>query len=309
MKSLNIPSDPHNFHMSLENMLEREFHANQRTLVNFAADTSASPLEWQMQFSYNNQIFVNKTRFSHTQDFYEIIVHLRSSRRFMSDGHIFDAGYGDCLLFAPGERHMGIEAQPSLYERYYILINPALLPLLPDGEVIRRLFDERSVPRVISLEPKKRDEMLQKLERYQNSRDLDASGMMGLRITILELLHTLYLRRESSAAVLSDTPPLLSEILHHIHTDFAVIESATAIADRFGISPSYLSRLFRQNLLASPYQYLMSVRLDESRRLLESGASVTDACFASGFSDCSHFIAYFRRSMGITPSEIKKKRR
>ena len=294
------------YHMSLEYMLGLDQQKFNRIPVNFVNGIS---IGWQMLYSYNDGMFQNTKRDAHTQDFYELIVHLHSSRTFMIEDSLFRPGYGDCILISPDERHMGIDPERRRYERYYLLINPALLAYLPDGAVIEKLFARRGYPNVITFEPKERDALLARLAQYRNYHDLDAFGMMGLRAVILDLLHALSLRREAHTAIVSDTPPLLSEILHHIHTDFAIIESAAAIAARFDISPSYLSRIFRQHLHTSPYQYLMSIRLDEALHMLESGTSVTDACFASGFSDCSHFIAYFHREMGITPSEVRKKHR
>lgn len=99
---------------------------------------------------------------------------------------------------------------------------------------------------------------------------------------------------------------LYQPILNYINTSYADILSASAIASHFSISSSYLSRLFRESLELSPYQYLMHIRLDEARRMLMKGASETEACYACGFSDCSHFIQYFKRKMRITPAKLRK---
>jgi AraC-like DNA-binding protein len=48
----------------------------------------------------------------------------------------------------------------------------------------------------------------------------------------------------------------------------------------------------------------MCVRLAAARRMLRGGASVTDACFDSGFSSLSHFIHIFKRRFGVTPSSL-----
>ena len=267
-----------------------------------------APMEWQMLYSYNDSYHINYGMNTHTQDYYEIIVHLRSSRKFMSENTVFEAEPGDCILFAPGDRHMGIESEPSRYIRYYLLINPALIPYLPDGELIERLFERRGYPNVISFEAPRRDAMLAKLERYQKYLGMEPEQMMGLRITVMELLHELCVARKSAGRPLGAAPPLLTEILAYIHSDYAVIDSVGTIAGRFGISASYLSRIFKEWLHTSPYRYLTDVRLDEARRMLGEGKSVTDACFASGFTDCSHFIVYFKRAMGVTPAKFRSER-
>ncbi|MBP3591363.1 MAG: AraC family transcriptional regulator [Clostridia bacterium] len=41
--------------------------------------------------------------------------------------------------------------------------------------------------------------------------------------------------------------------------------------------------------------------------LLKKDASVTEACTAAGFSDCSHFIVLFKKKFGETPLKYKKR--
>ena len=78
------------------------------------------------------------------------------------------------------------------------------------------------------------------------------------------------------------------------------------VQQHFGISRSSLWRLFRQELQSTPAAYLQQLRLENARRLLLSGGSVTDTALASGFSDCSHFIQLFKARYGLTPLQYQK---
>ena len=49
-------------------------------------------------------------------------------------------------------------------------------------------------------------------------------------------------------------------------------------------------------------------RLGLAMELLKNGSSVTDACFNSGFFDCSKFISFFKKNVGMTPLQYKKNR-
>ena len=71
----------------------------------------------------------------------------------------------------------------------------------------------------------------------------------------------------------------------------------------FGMSPFHFARVFRELAGTPPHRYLLSVRLGEAARRLGDGASVTDACFASGFSHLSHFGRLFHRHFGVLPSQ------
>jgi len=80
-----------------------------------------------------------------------------------------------------------------------------------------------------------------------------------------------------------------------------------AIADESGLSLRYLHYLFRDEG-CTVGEYLMQKRLENAYRLLAIGAPtvtrVTDVCFASGFSNLSHFSAAFRRTYSCTPRDV-----
>ena len=85
---------------------------------------------------------------------------------------------------------------------------------------------------------------------------------------------------------------------------YAEPHTLASLAAAVAISPFQFARVFRQLTGRPPHPYLMCVRLAAARRMLRGGASVTDACFDSGFSSLSHFIHIFKRRFGVTPSSL-----
>ncbi|QEH34154.1 HTH-type transcriptional activator RhaS [Aquisphaera giovannonii] len=84
--------------------------------------------------------------------------------------------------------------------------------------------------------------------------------------------------------------------------DHRDIESAAAA---MGVTPTYLCRLFREHGEASPYQFLLRLRMNEALDiLLSSGGQVKQTSFACGFRDPSHFARLFKRVHGLTPREL-----
>lgn len=82
--------------------------------------------------------------------------------------------------------------------------------------------------------------------------------------------------------------------------------SLTTVAREIGMSPFHFARVFRELEGEPPHRYLLTVRLEDAAARLRAGASVTDACFASGFGSLSHFITTFRRRYGTRPSEVRR---
>lgn len=262
------------------------------------------PLEWQLVYSYMNNLSSYGATQLHTQSYHEVIIHLRSKRRFLVKDRLYEAGLGDLLIFPAGVPHKGIDVRRAQYERCYIYINPELLDYLPDGGDIARCFSDKS-PNLIRLNQTRRDDLLRELnELNRGAAGSVCDDLFGLRVFILRLLYDIR-RNQSQPRIGTAPPPLLGAMMDYIGREYATIGTSAEVAARFGVSESYMSRLFRESLRISPYQYIQSIRLIEAKRLLHEGHSVTDACFGAGFCDCSHFIAYFRKYVGVTPGEYK----
>jgi AraC-like DNA-binding protein len=72
------------------------------------------------------------------------------------------------------------------------------------------------------------------------------------------------------------------------------------------VSPAYFSRSFKAAFDETPHQYLMSRRMERAKALLREGdLSVTDVCFAVGFSSLGSFSTQFKRLVGDTPSRYR----
>lgn len=90
-----------------------------------------------------------------------------------------------------------------------------------------------------------------------------------------------------------------------LETRYAESHSLAALAQEAGMSPFHFARVFGELVGAPPHRYLLSVRLAEAAQRLRAGMPVTDACFEVGFSNLSHFIRFFRRRFGVSPSRIR----
>ena len=78
-------------------------------------------------------------------------------------------------------------------------------------------------------------------------------------------------------------------------------------AQHVGFSPTYFSKIFKDEMGMTFNNYLGNLRVERSKILLLSGGlSVGDVCSAVGFEDQSYFIKVFRRYTGVTPGKYRK---
>nr|WP_292671124.1 helix-turn-helix transcriptional regulator [Nocardioides sp.] len=73
------------------------------------------------------------------------------------------------------------------------------------------------------------------------------------------------------------------------------------------MSAGHLSREFKKAYGESPYQYLMTRRIERAMTLLRRGdLSVTDVCFAVGCSSLGTFSTRFTELVGVSPSAYRR---
>ena len=91
-----------------------------------------------------------------------------------------------------------------------------------------------------------------------------------------------------------------------MESDYGAPHTLFSLARFTGMSPFHFSRIFREFTGRPPHAYLLKVRLARAAEQLRDGVGVTETCFATGFSNLSHFIRLFRRTFGVSPSRINK---
>ena len=100
----------------------------------------------------------------------------------------------------------------------------------------------------------------------------------------------------------------LMEIIDYINGHYREPLSAETLSGQMNLSPTYLYALFRNYLGITPVNYINSVRLRESYRLLEQGRNVTEVAAAVGIPNVSYFIKIFKSATGQTPLQWKNAR-
>jgi AraC-like DNA-binding protein len=71
------------------------------------------------------------------------------------------------------------------------------------------------------------------------------------------------------------------------------------------MSPAHFSRRFRAAYGETPYNYLMTRRIERAMALLREGVSVTDACMTVGCTSLGSFSSRFAEIVGETPSSYR----
>jgi AraC family transcriptional regulator len=79
------------------------------------------------------------------------------------------------------------------------------------------------------------------------------------------------------------------------------------IAEGLGVTQTYLSRIFKEEVGMSPHQFLMRNRINRARQLLtETDIDIATIAEESGFSDQSHLTRCFTKEVGMPPAKFRQ---
>jgi AraC-like DNA-binding protein len=79
------------------------------------------------------------------------------------------------------------------------------------------------------------------------------------------------------------------------------------LASAAHVSPRHFSREFRRTFGETPYQYLLTRRLERARHLLRTtDLQVAEICLSVGFTSVGSFTTTFRRRVGVSPTEYRR---
>ncbi|MVQ35957.1 helix-turn-helix domain-containing protein [Paenibacillus sp. MAH-34] len=99
--------------------------------------------------------------------------------------------------------------------------------------------------------------------------------------------------------------PLLMWLEIHYHNPDTSLEE---MAEVLAITPRHMNTLFQHAFGLSPYSYLIRMRLRKSKEILihQPSKTVKEVAKYVGFRDTSHFVASFRKHVGLTPERFRQ---
>jgi AraC family transcriptional regulator len=98
----------------------------------------------------------------------------------------------------------------------------------------------------------------------------------------------------------------LSKVIEFMEARLADDLSVAELASIARLSPAHFSTLFRNATGEPPHRYHTRLRVERARRLLERGATPSDASLAVGFFDQSHLARHMRRLLGVSPGRLRR---
>jgi len=170
---------------------------------------------------------------------------------------------------------------------------------------------EHMAPRFAVSDPHAADLITRLQAQVVSGNPLGSAYAQGLSLTVVSYLFASY----GQSGPASEPPPepgrlpqLQSEALMVFVEDFlphdiGLVDMAAVV----GYSPDHFARLFRRTFRASPYQYLLSRRVERAKAMLrDRSLPIAVVAVSCGFTSQSHLNAVFKRLTGVTPGRYRK---
>lgn len=236
----------------------------------------------------------HKYNMTHIHSCYEIYILIEGDVSFFHDQNIYDISPCDVVFSKPGETHYCIYHSSCLHDHFCLWFDDR------DGSVTKYI-NRIKIPPAIRLSDEGKKQLMTLLAQLSNS-DADPLFKLSKLIDLLTLFG-------EGKTYTNDTgierPQKIIDILAYIDEHYREIHSSTELANAFFISQSTLNRLFRKHVGLTVFQIIDARRLSHAENLLRNGSSVTDACFQSGFTDCSKFIILFKKNIWRNTTTIQ----
>ena len=100
---------------------------------------------------------------------------------------------------------------------------------------------------------------------------------------------------------------VIYKTLDYVKKNYMNKISLSDVADNAHISPSYFSKIFKDEMKGNFNTYLNRIRIQNSKKLLlDDAVSLVDVAFLCGYEDQSYFSKVFKKMAGMSPGKYRE---
>jgi len=237
---------------------------------------------------------------SHSHEFYEINIVTKGSGQHYINDRRFPTDRGDVFVIPPNIKH-GYLSEDDPLDVFHILLKnefvdryrseltqiPEFHLLFETEPYLRQVYDRRLFLHMEGEALEDLEKALNRLAAFYENQQENCSNIYALRI-ICDICVAM---GDSYCGILEKckTDAEIIRVMEYLNIHFAEKITVDDLAELVHMSRSSFNRRFKKVTSCSPWEYVMSRRTREARRLMESTTlSKTEIAHACGFYDLSH---------------------
>lgn len=255
-------------------------------------------------------------RSHHYHDNYELYYLYSGDRYYFIKDNVYHITRGSFVLIKPYDIHSTSNFAKSGYDRILITFDREFLAgfsaALGDVDLFR-CFEEdiHIVPLDFTKQGYVETLLFSMLEEYKNKAAGYEQILQAAMVQLLLMISRYAGDGESDLQrSVNAVHKHVSDAVSYINSHYAEPISLSAVAEKFFISQSHFSRIFKR-VTGIPFtKYVNGVRIKEAQRLLESEhMSIAAVSCAVGYTNTTHFGRAFKSITGMTAHEYKRMQR
>ncbi len=233
------------------------------------------------------------------------IIHVvLSGRGYLRIGdHTYEIGANQAFLLPPGVETFYWADKTEPWHYCWIGFHGSMVP-----GIVRRIGLSKEHPVVTMETAELIENLIKNTMRYFELDIHDQLMRTGLLCTILaHFLQETRTHGEAASEVESDLP-YDEYAIRYIQMHFKEKIRINELAEKIGISRSYLVKLVKARLQMSPQEYLIKIRMEHAVHYLShTNDSIREVALACGYDDALAFSRSFRAYYGMSPTEFRTK--
>lgn len=249
----------------------------------------------------------------HAHDYLELTYILKGQARYNIQGETHILKMGDLLIGNPGVVHRfdlreGEEPPMEVYigvSNFHLQEMPQQSLILPDGG------------HILHCRPELKQDLNQLIQTMISETQMRQSGQYFMIKAYLVQLLLLIVRqirgekkqkKEGYVFESRSKGYVVKRIITYMNENYNSRISLDQIAQNMYLSPVYISKIFKEETGESPIRYLIQIRLEKAKEILEDEdcGSIKDVAQSVGYEDVYYFSKLFKKYYGIAPAYYKK---
>ena len=248
---------------------------------------------------------------SHEQNFYEIVYVIFGEGTFVIDGERIDVKEGDVHLLAPGRIHEITTDCKQGFRFAYIGFDFDESDTDEEMNVTKKFYSGCS-SHIAKDNGNVYAHIRMLINEWYNESKLSYTVIASLLKCVIIIASRIFKSQETIANNFEFKSSTLGHnvyaILHYIDNNAIDITGVGMVADKFGYTSSYLSRLFKTKVGKSIQDYIIDEKIKVAVGFLEdTNSNVTEIADRLKYSSSQAFCKIFKKRMGCTPSVYRER--
>lgn len=243
----------------------------------------------------------------HSHEHCELFIHLRGDLVIFVEQNRYHLSGGEIRVYRSGELHCGKIEAPEEMEWYQISI-PATFFLQKRNRSLSAVLFAREAGEGNVFYSAAREQIRELLAEVFSLYGAENPLWEHYAESAVRRILCLLNEGQRNRPISSRQNHVLRRILDVINAEFGGISTVEELSRRTHYSVSYINRLFGDHMGMTPYRFLVAKKLNEAKKALLGGCSVTAACEYAGFNSYNNFITLFRKTFHRTPKQYSGER-